>query len=99
MIAPVCNYLRIFLKASLLLVLFISPAFAYLDPGTGSMIIQVAIAGFLSALFTIKLFWYRIKATFNRLLGRPVDESFLQETSLLDDLPDKSTPEENDSKK
>ena len=60
-----------------------APAYAYLDPGTGSMIIQMAIAGFLSALFTIKMYWYRIKAVVNRMLGRKVDESYKE--FLLDD--------------
>lgn len=60
-----------------------SPAYAYLDPGTGSMIIQMAIAGVLSAVFTMKMYWYRIKATINRMLGREVDESYKE--SLLDE--------------
>ena len=53
----------------------ISPAYAYLDPGTGSMIIQMTIAGILSIGFTMKLYWYRIKGGFNRMLGREVAES------------------------
>ena len=36
-------------------------AHAYLDPGTGSMIIQIVIAGTVGALFTIKTFWSQIK--------------------------------------
>jgi hypothetical protein len=36
-------------------------AFAYLDPGTGSYIFQLLIAGLLGALFAIKVFWIRIK--------------------------------------
>lgn len=50
----------------LFLVLFaLSPsAFAYLDPGTGSMVLQMLIAGLLSALFAVKMFWLRIKSFF-----------------------------------
>jgi hypothetical protein len=36
-------------------------AFGYLDPGTGSIIVQVLVAGALGALFTIKNFYRTIK--------------------------------------
>jgi len=39
-------------------------AFAYLDPGTGSYIFQLLIAGLLGAMFAIKVFWLRIKNFF-----------------------------------
>jgi len=39
---------------------------AYLDPGSGSVLIQLLIAGLLGAAFLIKAFWSRIKAFFNR---------------------------------
>ena len=38
------------------------PAFAYLDPGTGSMILQLVIGGVAGALVVIKLYWARFKA-------------------------------------
>ena len=37
-------------------------AHAYLDPGTGSYILQIVIGSLLAAAFTIKAFWHRIKA-------------------------------------
>jgi len=36
-------------------------AVAYLDPGTGSLILQLLIAGIIGAMYTIKLYWYRLK--------------------------------------
>ena len=36
------------------------PAHAYLDPGTGSYALQVAIAGVFGALFSVKMFWSQI---------------------------------------
>ena len=52
----------------------ISPsAHAYLDPGTGSMLLQLLIAGVLGALFTIKMWWYRVKQSFARLMGKDVE--------------------------
>ena len=44
--------------------------FAYLDPGTGSFIIQMLIAGFLGILFAVKLFWHRIKAFLVNLFSK-----------------------------
>jgi hypothetical protein len=49
-------------------------ASAYLDPGTGSLMLQMLIAGVMGALFTMKLYWYRVKAFVARILGRSVDE-------------------------
>ncbi|HEY71373.1 MAG TPA: hypothetical protein G4O08_12405 [Anaerolineae bacterium] len=39
----------------------------YLDPGTGSLIIQAAIAAFLSILYFTKQFWMK---TFSRISRR-----------------------------
>jgi hypothetical protein len=36
------------------------PALAYIDPGTGSYMLQVAIAFLIGAIFTIKRFWKKI---------------------------------------
>ena len=36
-------------------------AFAYLDPGTGSYIFQVLAATLIGVLFTIRMFWQKIK--------------------------------------
>ena len=49
-----------------LLVLPSRPAYAYLDPGTGSMILQFLIAGIVGSLFVLKLCWQRVKAFFAR---------------------------------
>ena len=40
---------------------------AYLDPGTGALIFQMIIAGFLGGLFAMKLFWSSIKNFFKKL--------------------------------
>lgn len=38
----------------------------YLDPSSGSFILQVLIAGLLGGLLTIKLFWTRIRTFISR---------------------------------
>lgn len=41
-------------------------AFAYLDPGTGSMIIQLVLGGLVGLAAIGKLYWHRLKAFFSR---------------------------------
>lgn len=51
-------------KSTLLLLVFVlsftNSAFAYLDPGSGSYILQMLIAGILGSLYAIKLYWAKI---------------------------------------
>ncbi len=42
---------------------------AYLDPGTGSFLLQLLLATSLGALFLVKTFWKRIKGFFSRLFS------------------------------
>ncbi|WP_067047744.1 hypothetical protein [Methanofollis ethanolicus] len=44
-----------------LLLLVPQAASAYLDPGVGSMIWQMLVAVALGAVFTLKVYWSRIK--------------------------------------
>ena len=37
------------------------PAFAYIDAGVGSMILQLLLGGIGGVLVVIKLYWHRIK--------------------------------------
>lgn len=43
-----------------------NPAHAYLDPGTGSIILQLLLGGFAGGLFVLKLYWHRFKSLFQR---------------------------------
>ena len=40
------------------------PAYAYLDPGTGSMMLQLLLGGVAGALVVGNLYWQRIKSFF-----------------------------------
>ena len=40
--------------------------FAYLDPGTGSIILQGLIAAVAAAGFVMKAYWYKIKSFFGK---------------------------------
>ncbi|HTH02497.1 MAG TPA: hypothetical protein VL882_19615 [Vicinamibacterales bacterium] len=39
---------------------------AYLDPGTGSMAIQLLMGGVVALLATVRLYWDRMKTFFTR---------------------------------
>jgi hypothetical protein len=59
---PLRSQLRFALLCGLLLFLLLpGQAYAYIDPGSGSLIWQVLIAGLLSMLMLIKVYWYRIR--------------------------------------
>ena len=64
----------------LVLVLLISPimiqlAYGYLDPGTGSYILQLLIGGLLGGLFAIGLFWKRVIAYVKRIFRSRKDDA------------------------
>jgi hypothetical protein len=55
------------LLASLSVVLLggsVEPAYAYLDPGTGSMLLQLVLGGLAGLLVVIRLYWGKVKALF-----------------------------------
>lgn len=39
---------------------------AYLDPGTGSMALQLVMGGIVAVLATLRLYWDRMKTFFTR---------------------------------
>jgi hypothetical protein len=45
-------------------VLTVTPAYAYLDPGTGSMILQLLLGGVAGLVVIFKMYWARIKEFF-----------------------------------
>jgi len=50
----------------LLFFILTADAHAYVDPGTGSYILQLVIAGLFGAAVAVKIYWKRIKAFFLR---------------------------------
>ncbi len=43
---------------------FISDAYAYVDPGTGSLFIQAIIGAIIGVGITVKIYWYKLKERF-----------------------------------
>ncbi len=70
----ICLWIR-----GLFIVLIISiipqNAFAYIDPGTGSYIIQIIIAALVGGLFAIKMFWIKIKTFITSMFKKKTEDS------------------------
>lgn len=47
-------------------VLLVETAAGYIDPGTGSYVLQIAIAFLVGLAFSVKVFWKKIVAFFRR---------------------------------
>ena len=71
------------LFAMLVFLAFPSFAYAYLDPGTGSYVFQLLIAGLAGSLFLVKIYWKRIGAFFTRLFSK--GESSADENGCTED--------------
>jgi hypothetical protein len=59
-----------------LLLIFTNQAEAYLDPGTGSMLLQVILGGVAAVGVAVKLYWHKLRVAFG--MGkkeRPEDDT------------------------
>lgn len=54
------------IAAGVFIALFTRPAYAYLDPGTGSLIWQVLLAAGFSVAYLVRRYWNRIVRIFKR---------------------------------
>ena len=50
--------------------LFTSSAYAYLDPGTGSIILQAIVAAFAAFFSTLYIFWEKVKIFFRKVFKK-----------------------------
>ena len=48
------------------LISYASPAYAYLDPGTGSMLLTGLIAGLATIISFLSIYWQKVKAFFGK---------------------------------
>lgn len=46
--------------------LIAAPAYAYVDPGTGGMLVQLVTGGVAGLLVLVRLYWTRLKAKFGK---------------------------------
>ena len=50
----------------LLMFFFVRPAAAYIDPGTGSFLLQALLGILFGLLYTLKIYWSHVRAFFRR---------------------------------
>ena len=68
--------MKIVITVLLLLLLLVTDVEAYLDPGTGSMLLQVILGGVAAIGVAIKLYWHKLRVAFG--MGKkkkPEDDS------------------------
>ncbi len=58
--------LRIFMGIILVMCLLPAPAMAYIDPGTGSFILQGILAAIVGVGVILKIYWRRLMTFFGR---------------------------------
>ena len=57
----------------LFFLLLAKPVHAYVDPGTGSYVLQLVLAFIFGGLFGIKLYWKKIKNFIANIFSRKAD--------------------------
>ena len=86
-----------FLAAKLITVaitflMYSAPSYAYLDPGTGSIILQSVLAGFAVAIGVLRIYWHRLKAFVSNRTGASLhtkgnlEQGFVQDSDAQDEL-------------
>lgn len=61
---------KVLIVIGVMLTLFPNMLSAYVDPGTGSYMIQIILAAIVGAAFTIKMYWIKIKNFLSKLFSR-----------------------------
>jgi hypothetical protein len=57
----------------------LTTAHAYIDPGTGGMLLQLLLGGVAGGLVILKLYWHRLRESVERILGRTPPENWEQD--------------------
>jgi len=72
----------------ILIFLFPSNAYAYLDPGTGAMIIQLIVGGIAAGIVMAKVYWNNlcqyIQVMYNKYFKKNIDEKDIDEKNSDD---------------
>lgn len=59
--------------ASILIISASAPAYGYIDPGTGSLIIQGVIGAIAAIGVTLKIYWHKVRVFFSSGNKKQVD--------------------------
>jgi hypothetical protein len=76
MLSRLCSLATWLVGSALLFGMLATPAHAYLDPGTGSMILQMLLGGLAGLALAGRYYWHRILVTLGiRSDDPPADEA------------------------
>jgi len=64
------RYVTVLITGIILFIALPTLAFGYIDPGTGSYLLQILVATFLGGLLAVKIFWQKVKTFFVNIIGR-----------------------------
>ncbi len=67
--------------SAVFLLLVITDAVAYLDPGTGSMLLQVILGGVAAVAVAIKLYWHKFRAALGMAKKQKSEEEQAEDES------------------
>lgn len=67
---------------TILLLLLCGDALAYLDPGTGSMLLQVILGGVAAIGVAIKLYWHKLRVAFGMAKKNKDDEDLEEDEQV-----------------
>ena len=65
---------KIIFPVMFFLILLPARSYAYIDPGTGSFVVQMLIAAVLGAFFALKMYWQRLRTFFSKLLAKKMED-------------------------
>lgn len=68
------NAVKVIILSAVCLASTTGMAHAYLEPGTGSMILNALLGVLAATASALALFWHRVKTFFGRLFGRGSDD-------------------------
>lgn len=80
---PIKSALAHGMAVVVLIVCAVEPAYAYLDPGTGSILLQAVLATVAGALVSLKLYGQKIRIFFKRMFARSPESSPASESEAL----------------
>ena len=66
--------IKILILALYFSIFYSNVSFAYLDPGTGSIIFQTIIALFVAGLTTISIWWQKVKNIFYKIFKKKISK-------------------------
>jgi hypothetical protein len=68
------KYVRIILVIGVVTLWFNSPAYAYINPGVGSILLQMLLGGLVGLAVVLKLYWAQVKKVFQNPFSKNRDQ-------------------------